>query len=143
MGKTKVSHDKKVSLHSDRNSLISGCGTKTSTFLMLLKETAMRSGEAKRLEWINIDTEKNLVTLNDPEKRSNPRMWKVSPELVAMLNMLPKTSVKVFGDGPINSMKSTFIKTRKRLALASSRRNKHCKQQLLRWHCNSYKSRRH
>ena len=30
--------------------------------------------------------------------------------------MLPKTSTKIFGDGPINSMKSTYIKTRRRLA---------------------------
>jgi integrase len=33
-----------------------------------------------------------------------------------MLRMLPKTSTKIFGDGPINSMKSTYIKTRRRLA---------------------------
>lgn len=98
------------------NSLISGCGTKTATFLQLLKETAMRAGEAKRLEWINIDFEKNLVTLNDPEKGSNPRIWKVSPTLTGMLNMLPKKSAKIFGDGSVNSMKSTFTKARRRLA---------------------------
>jgi integrase len=57
--------------------LVAGCGRKTATFLQLLKETAMRSGEAKRLEWINIDFEKNIITLNLPEKRSKPRMWKV------------------------------------------------------------------
>jgi integrase len=79
-------------------------------------ETAMRSCEAKRLEWTNIDFEKNLVTLNEPEKGSNPRMWKVSATLTAMLNMLPRESVKIFGDGPINSMKTTFLKARKRLA---------------------------
>lgn len=76
----------------------------------------MRSGEAKRLEWTNIDFEKNLVTLNEPEKGSNPRMWKVSATLTAMLNMLPKESVKLFGNGSINSMKTTFLKARKRLA---------------------------
>ena len=43
-------------------------------------------------------------------------MWKVSPELIGMLKMMPKTSTKVFGDGPINSLKTTYIKTRKRLA---------------------------
>jgi integrase len=32
------------------DALISGSGKKTATFLQLLKETAMRSGEAKRLE---------------------------------------------------------------------------------------------
>lgn len=98
------------------DSLISGTGKKTSTFLQLLKETAMRCGEAKRLQWINIDIENNTVTLNDPEKRSNPRMWKVTQKLIGMLNALPRESQRVFGDGSINSMKVTFQKARKRLA---------------------------
>jgi integrase len=97
------------------DALICGTGKKISTFLQLLKETAMRSGEAKRLEWTNIDFAKSIITLNDPEKGSNPRMWKVSAKLIAMLYNLPKESLKVFGDGPINSMKTTFLKTRKRL----------------------------
>jgi integrase len=33
-----------------------------------------------------------------------------------MLNSLPRNSVRVFGDGPINSLKTTFLKVRKRLA---------------------------
>jgi len=105
-----------IPTEQELNNLIAGCGKKTATFLQLLKETAMRSDEAKRLEWTNIDFEKNLVTLNEPEKGSNPRMWKDSATLTAMLNMLPRESVKIFGDGPINSMKSTFLKARKRLA---------------------------
>jgi len=98
------------------DALIAGSGRKISTFLQLLKETAMRSGEAKRLQWINIDFDKSIITLNAPEKGSNPRMWKVSAKLIAMLYNLPKESPKVFGEGPINSMKTTFLKTRKRLA---------------------------
>jgi len=98
------------------DALIAGSGRKISAFLQLLKETAMRSGEAKRLEWINIDMDKSIITLNAPEKGSNPRMWKVSAKLIAMLYNLPKDSPKVFGNGPINSMKTTFLKTTKRLA---------------------------
>jgi integrase len=105
-----------IPTEAELNCLISGSGIKTSTFLLLLKETAMRSGEAKRLEWINVDSEKNVITLNLPEKGSRPRMWKVSAELIGMLRMLPKTSTRVFGDGPINSMKTTFTKARRRLA---------------------------
>ena len=97
------------------DALICGSGRKISAFLQLLKETAMRSGEAKRLEWTNIDLAKSIITLNNPEKGSNPRMWKVSAKLIAMLYHLPKESQRVFGDGPINSMKTTFLKTRKRL----------------------------
>lgn len=96
--------------------LIAGCGKKCSTFLQLLKETAMRSGEAKRLEWTDIDFEKNIITLNLPEKGSNPRLWKVSQKLMSMLNNLPRDSEAIFGDGPITSMKTTFGKARKRLA---------------------------
>ena len=88
---------------------------KNAAFLRVLKETAMRSGEAKRLEWINIDREKNIITLNAPEKGSNPRMWRVTTTLIEMLYALPKTSTQIF-TGSLKSMKTTFIKTRKRLA---------------------------
>jgi hypothetical protein len=50
-------------------------GRRTS-FLQLLKETDMRPGEEKRLLWTDIDIEKNIITLNNPEKGSNHRMWK-------------------------------------------------------------------
>jgi integrase len=95
--------------------LIAGSGKKNAAFCQLLKETAMRPGEAKRLQWINIDSERNIITLNDPEKGSNPRMWKVSQKLISMINALPKTSEQIFL-GSLKSMKTTFIKTRKRLA---------------------------
>jgi integrase len=105
-----------IPTEKELDTLIAGCGKKTATFLRLLKETAMRSGEAKRLLWTNIDSERRIITLNDPEKGSNPRVWKVTSELIGMLNSLPKNSLRVFGDGPINSQKTTFYKARRRLA---------------------------
>jgi integrase len=99
------------------DALISGTGKKLSAFLLLLKETAMRCGEAKRLEWTNVDCERNIITLNNPEKGSNSRMWKVSSRLIAMLNALPKESARVFGDSSMDSMKSMFLNSRKKLAL--------------------------
>ncbi|PVX26107.1 MAG: recombinase XerD [Candidatus Bathyarchaeum sp.] len=105
-----------IPTEAELDTLIAGCGKKTATFLRLLKETAMRSGEAKRLQWTNIDSERRIITLNEPEKGSNPRAWKVTSELIGMLNSLPKKSHRVFGDGPINSQKTTFIRARKRLA---------------------------
>ena len=39
------------------DALIAGCPNQVATFLQLLKETAMRSGEAKRLMWTDIDFE--------------------------------------------------------------------------------------
>jgi integrase len=97
--------------------LISASGRKLSTFLLLLKETAMRRGEAKRLEWINIDSQRCTITLNDPEKRSKPRIWKVPSQLIAQLNALPKVNQLVFGDSKMDSMKSMFLNTRKRLSI--------------------------
>jgi len=105
-----------VPTEQEIDDLIAGCPNTVATFLQLLKEMAMRCGEAKRLMWINIDFEKNIITLNEPEKGSNPRMWKVSQKLTAMLNALPRESQNVFGNGPITSMKTTFIKSRKRIA---------------------------
>jgi integrase len=99
------------------DSLISGSGQKTAAFLQCLKETAMRAGEAKRVKWIDIDFEKNIIRLNQPEKNSNARMWKVPVKLTAMLNALPKDSAYVFGLSSTTSMKSTFTRTRKRLAI--------------------------
>ncbi|MEM2889465.1 MAG: site-specific integrase [Candidatus Bathyarchaeia archaeon] len=98
------------------NSLIAGSGKKLAALLQLLKETAMRAGEAVRLEWTDIDFERRIITLNKPEKRSNPRMWRVSNELIAMLKNLPKNNQKVFGDATYNTFKQTFQRTRKRLA---------------------------
>jgi integrase len=95
--------------------LIAGSGKKNAAFLRILSETAMRSGEAKRLQWTDIDQEKHIITLNAPEKGSNSRMWKVSPTLIEMINALPRTSEQIFS-GSLKSMKTTFLKTRKRLA---------------------------
>jgi integrase len=98
------------------DALICGASTKVSAFLQVLKETAMRCGEAKRLEWIDIDFEKNIITLNEPEKGSNPRLWKVTQKLMSMLNNLPRESAFVFGNGSTVSIKTTFLKSRKRIA---------------------------
>jgi len=97
------------------DALIAGSGKKNAALLQTLKETGMRSGEAKRLQWIDIDREKNIITLNDPEKNSNPRMWKGSTTLIEMLNALAKENESVFA-GSLKSMKTTFMKTRRRLA---------------------------
>jgi len=98
------------------DALIAASPKKLAAFLQLLKETAMRSGEAIRLKWTDVDFEKQIITLNEPEKGSEPRIWKVSSKLIGMLNLLPRKSLRVFGNGPINSLKTTYLKVRKRLA---------------------------
>jgi len=105
-----------IPTEQELNALIAGSGRKTATFLQLLKETAMRAGEAIRLEWTDVDFDRGIITLNKPEKRSKPRMWKVSRKLIAMLKNLPKKNQKVFGGTTYDSLKHTLQLTRKRLA---------------------------
>ncbi len=62
-----------IPLESEIDQLIAGCGRKTATLLQLLKETAMRVGEAWRIDWTDIDTERRTLTLNNPEKKQPPK----------------------------------------------------------------------
>jgi integrase len=86
-----------------------------AAFLQLLKETAARAGEAWRIEWIDIDYINRTIRIT-PEKGSNPRIFKVSSKLLAMLSMLPKKSDRVFGDYPIRGFARSFQRSRKLLA---------------------------
>lgn len=72
--------------------LINAAYTKHSTYLLLLKETGMRASEAWNLKWRDIDFERNSITLNETLTHGTPRLFKVSPRLIAVLNSLPKTS---------------------------------------------------
>jgi len=49
-----------VPLEAEVDQLISACGSKTATFLQLLKETGIRPGEAWMLRWTDLDFEKGL-----------------------------------------------------------------------------------
>lgn len=95
------------------NELIAGCNRKTSTFLKLLKETGVRSGEAWNLEWTDFNFENRTVSIT-PEKGSNPRVLRISSELIAMLKALPKTSHEVFA-GSLRHFRRSFRRQRKRI----------------------------
>jgi integrase len=95
--------------------LIAGCGGKTATFLQLLKETTMRAGEAWNLRWIDVDFISSTIRVT-PEKHSNPRMFKISSKLLAMLAALPKKSDKLFGPYELRGFVRPFQRQRKRLA---------------------------
>ncbi len=97
------------------DALIAGCGFKTSTLLRLLKETGMRIGEALRLRWIDIDFQRRIIILNQPEKNGMSRMFQVSSELIGMLSKLPKDNGRVFGSSK-GSLSACFYRQRKRIA---------------------------
>jgi integrase len=86
-----------IPLESELDALISACSKKMSTLLLLLKESGMRIGEALRLRWIDLDNEHNAITLNHPEKAGEPRMFKITPRLLSMLNALTKENEYIFG----------------------------------------------
>jgi len=103
-------------LEKEIDMLIAGCSRKIATFLQVLKETWCRSGEAWRLEWIEVDFEHNIVTINSPEKNGAPRQFKMSSKLTAMLNMLPKTNHRLFGSSTLNKLRQNFMIQRARIA---------------------------
>lgn len=81
---------------SEIDALIAGSAKKTATLLRLIKETAMRLGEAWQTQWIDFDIQNRTVVCNHPEKHSRPRTFNVSAELSQMLQSLPHNSQYIF-----------------------------------------------
>jgi integrase len=110
---------------SELDQLIAGCKKRTAVFLQTLKETMARCGEVWQLKWTDLNG--NILTINDPEKGSNPRQFKISDKLVAMLNSLPKNDLRIFGaTTSLSNFRTNFGKRRKRLSqtLQNPRMNK-------------------
>jgi len=101
-----------IPTETEVDQLIASCNPKVATFLQLLKETGMRSGEAWNLEWTDFDFENRTVRVT-PEKGSNPRVLKISNKLIAMLNALPKDQQKPF-NGSLRHFTRTFRRQRKK-----------------------------
>jgi integrase len=95
--------------------LIAACGEKTSALLQALKETGMRVGEAWNLKWTDIDFVNSTLSIT-PEKGSHARMFKVSNKVLAMINLLPKKSNKIFGTYDLCGYRTSFTRQRKRTA---------------------------
>lgn len=102
--------------------LIAGSPRKTSIALQIAKETAARIGEVVRIKWIDIDFQRDLVTINEPEKGSNTGTYKVSHELMLRILKLPKKTDKIFGSGVAvkDSITNTLITARRQLAFSFS-----------------------
>jgi integrase len=76
----------------------------------------MRIGEAARLKWTDINKQSNTIILNLPEKGSNPRICKVSPKLLDMIEALPKKNERIFGPARVRDRQHVFQCLRTKLA---------------------------
>ena len=104
-----------IPLETEIDQLISGSLRLVSMFLLVLKETGMRCGEAIRLQWSDVDLEHGVITMNTPEKHSLPRQFKTSSKLIAMLNILPKKDQRVFSVD-LRTMRKRFMWQRNRIS---------------------------
>lgn len=105
-----------IPLEKEIDDLIAGCGHKTGTMLLMLKETAFRIGEVLGLKWTDVDFERNILTLNQPEKGGYTRQCKLSSTLIARLNLLQRKSPLIFGVKWKNSIGINYKRQCRRLA---------------------------
>jgi len=105
-----------IPTENEIDQLISGCKHQLATFMQTLKETGARSGEAISLKWTDHNTETATLTVNDPEKHSNPRQIKISDKLQTMLNALPHTTTKIFNCKDQKQIRANFQRARKRIS---------------------------
>ncbi len=103
-----------IPAETELDQLIAGCGRKTATFLQMLKETGARCGEIWRLKWTDIDLQNSIATIT-PEKGSDPRQFKISHKLIAMLNALPMENVRIW-KAKLKTIRRTFQYARARIA---------------------------
>lgn len=94
--------------------LIAGSGPKIAAFLQVIKETGIRTGEAWRLKWVDINPSNRTVRIT-AEKGSKPRTLKISNKCHAMINNIPRKGEKIW-PARLHSIRINFHRQRKRLA---------------------------
>lgn len=75
----------------------------------------MRPGEAWKLKWIDLDIEHKTMSVT-PEKNSNPRVFKLSNQLIERLDTLPKHCEHIFNNGRLDHFSRNFCLQRKRVS---------------------------
>jgi integrase len=96
------------------DAIIAGCRSRRmAAYLQCLKETFADPGEVLGLKWIDVSG--NIITINRPVKGHLPRQIPVSNRLIAMMDVLPKESERIF---PITyrNLFSCYTKVRGRVA---------------------------
>ena len=88
---------------------------KSVIFSMFLYETGARANEAQRLEWTDLDPERNKATIK-ASKNGNARIITISKQLMNMLFSLPKKGKTVFPKLSPNARQVDFRLRMKNLA---------------------------
>jgi integrase len=107
-----------IPLEREIDQLIAGFGPRYSCLLQLIKESGFRLAETLTLTVSDVDFERGTVTLNSPAKNSNPRQFRMSQSLIAMMRRTIGNrglGDRVWG-AKADSIRCTF--TRKRAYLA-------------------------
>ena len=86
-------------------------------YVKLLYETGARANEAARLEWTDLDIERNKVTIK-ASKNGDSRIIPISKNLMELLLSLPKNEKQktVFNKRPKNTRSSSFYNRMLRMA---------------------------
>jgi integrase len=85
-----------------------------AAYLLMMKETGARCGEALQLKWADVDSVNGTVWIT-PEKGSNPRIVRISAKLLSMIHALPKNE-RVYSYKNQYYARKTFTRQRKRIA---------------------------
>jgi integrase len=107
-----------IPLEKEIDQLIAGFGPKYSCLLQLTKESGFRLAETLTLRLTDIDFERNTITLNKPAKNSNPRQFRMSSALIAMMKRVVsrKGLNERIWDAKPNSIRCTYTQKRRYLA---------------------------
>jgi len=105
-----------IPLEREIDDLIACCNQYIAAFLRIAKETGARAGEIYSLKWVDIDFERQTIRIT-AEKGGNPRIFRMSNTLTAMLDKLPRENDYVFHHyGSLNHLRRSFDRYRKRAA---------------------------
>jgi len=102
-------------LEVELDQLISNTRNKMSTFLQLLKESAVNSGEAWKLRWIDIDSVRGTVNVT-PTKNHSSRVLPISQILLTRLFKLPRKNERVFASKNLDKFRWLYERARNLLS---------------------------
>jgi integrase len=105
-----------IPLESELDQLIAGSGKRTATFLQVLKDTGARAGEVCKLRWTDVNRENNTISINTPEKNSNPRTIKVSSKTISMIQNIKQKHGEYIFNPKLSAIQDAFHSKRRTLA---------------------------